>query len=510
MNLNYILIWIVGVSAAVVLVRMARMSARLHRGWIVVNSALLALLGAGLLWFPEQAGYAAGAAWLAFVLGPSLGARVTWRWAMQQRYAAAWRLAVVLRWLHPFDADRHRPGLLRAMRLAQRGETEEALKILRRLVACGGPAGRAAAAQTYRITGRWEELVEWVNGSVGPTGLLRDVGVLLSYVRALGETGDLERMQWVYAQYGGALERADHRPSRDLCRMMMLAFCGQTAAVERLLSESLDWLPVTTQEFWRATAEAAAGESLESQQRLTRLLEWETDAVARAAIERRLQVPLAIGTEMLIDSDFEETTEARVGFGWRTARMTQALVAMNVAMFALEMLSGGSENESVLFQLGALSATAVAEGDWWRLLTAMFLHAGWLHLGMNMLGLLLLGPFVETNLGRLKFMATYLFSGLASMGFVVALVHWRLTQDDLLVGASGGIMGLIGATAIILLRNWRAGRSRVALQRLQRVALAIALQVVFDLVTPQVSMAAHTSGVVAGCVVALLLTLEDT
>jgi len=509
MNLNYILIWMVGVSAAVVLVRVARMSARLYRGWIVVNGALLALLGAGLLWFPELAGYAAGAAWLVFVLAPSLGTRLAWRWAMQQRYAAAWRLAVVLRCLHPFDADRHRPGLLRAMRLAQRGESEEALKILRRLVACGGVAGRAAAAQMYRMTGRWEELVEWVNGSTGPTGLLRDVGVLLSYMRALGETGDLERMQWVYAQYGGALERSDHRRSRDFCRMMMLAFCGQTVAVEQLLSESLDWLPVTAQEFWRATAEAAAGETQKSQQRLTRLLEWETDAVARAAIERRLHVPLAIGTETMGDFVLEEAPEARPAFGWRTAYMTQALVAMNVAMFALEMLAGGSENESVLFDLGALSATAVAAGDWWRLLAAMFLHAGWLHLAMNMLGLLLLGPFVETSLGRLKFVFTYLLSGLASMAFVVAMARWRLMPDDLLVGASGSIMGLIGATAIVLLRSWRTGRSRVALQRLQRVALAVGLQVVFDLVTPQVSMAAHTSGVVAGCVVALLLTLED-
>jgi rhomboid protease GluP len=128
---------------------------------------------------------------------------------------------------------------------------------------------------------------------------------------------------------------------------------------------------------------------------------------------------------------------------------------------------------------------------------------------MNMLGLLLLGPFVETSLGRLRFVATYLFSGLASMAFVVALAHWRFMADDLLVGASGSIMGLIGATAIVLLRRWRSAGSHVARQRFRRVALAIGLQIVFDLVTPQVSMAAHTSGVVAGCVVALLLTVEN-
>lgn len=509
MDLNYILIWMVGISAAAVLVRVARMSARLYLGWIIVNGALLALLGAGLFFFPKSVGYAVGAAWLLFVLVPSLGTRVAWRWAMQQRYAAAWRLALVLRWLHPFDTERHKPELLRAMWLAQQGQIEEAVEILRQLVPSGGMTGRVAAAQMYRLTGRWEELVEWVNSSVGPTGLLRDVGVLLSYVRALGETGDLTHMLLVYAQYGGALERSGHQPSRDLCRMIMLAFCGRTEAVERLLSESLDWLPVTAQEFWRATAEGAAGETVKAQQRLTRLLEWETDAVARAAIERRLSAPVKIATEMMIDPGLEEATESRPVSGWRTAYATQVLVAMNVAMFVLETMAGGSENEAVLMKLGALSASAVAAGDWWRLLAAMSLHYGWLHLAMNMLGLLLLGPFVETSLGRVKFVAVYLFSGLASMAFVVAMAHWRLIEDDLLVGASGSIMGLIGATAIVWLRSWRAGRSRVALQRLRRVALVIGLQMVFDLVTPQVSMAAHTSGVVAGCIMALLLTAGD-
>ncbi len=505
MNLNYILIWMVGISATVVLVRLARISVQLYRGWIIVNSALLVLLGAGLLFFPGTAGYAAGGAWVLFVQLPSLGERVVWRWAVKQRYIAAWRLAMLLRWLHPFDAARHRPALLQAMRLGQLGRMEDAVRILRRLVAHGGNVGDAAAVQMYQMTGRWEELVN----SVRPTGLLRNAGVLLSYLRALGETGDLNRMLWVYEQYGGALERSFHRQNHQLCRMMMLSFCGRTASVERLMSESLDWLPVTVQEFWRATADAAAGEVERAQVRLVRLLEWETDAVARAAIERRLAVPVKIATETIVEPYLAEATESEPAFSWRTAYVTQVLVAMNVAMFALETLAGGNENEAVLMKLGALSASVVAEGDWWRLLAAMFLHYGWLHLAMNMLGLLLLGPFVESSLGRVRFVATYLFSGLASMLFVVAMAHWRLAEDDLLVGASGSIMGLIGATAIVWLLDWRVGRSRVALQRLQWVALAIGLQVVFDLLTPQVSMAAHTSGVVAGCIVALLLSRKD-
>ncbi len=506
MDLNYILIWAVAFSAGMVLVRAIRTKALAYRGWVIVNGGILVLLAAGLMLFPSLAGIVSGIAWMVFVLLPLLGSRLVWRWAMAQRYSAAWRLAMALAWLHPFEPDRHRPQLLRAMWLAQRGESEEAMHILQRLAAFGGLTGRAAAAQMYRINGRWEELVDWVNSSVGMTGLLRDVGLLLSYLRALGETGDLQRMLWVYAQCGGALEQSGHQPSRDYARMMVLAFCGRTTAVERLLSESLDWLPVTAQEFWRATAETAAGQTEKARQRLTRLLEWETDAVAQAAIARRLAFPLPVASETDIVPFLEEQTEPRPQFRWRAAHATQILIGINVVMFLLETLAGGSTDEHVLYEMGAVSATAVFNGDAWRLLAAMFLHCGWLHLVMNMLGLLLLGPFVEVTLGRLKFMAVYLFSGVASMGFVVVLSWERVIQDDLLVGASGSIMGLVGAMAIIWLRTWRVARSRLALQRLQRVALVIGLQVLFDLMTPQVSMAAHASGVVAGSLAAFLLT----
>ncbi|MCX7886447.1 MAG: rhomboid family intramembrane serine protease [Verrucomicrobiae bacterium] len=506
MELNYVLIWVVGVSVIMALARLQRADRERCRGWIWVHAALLGLLGAGLLWFPGLAGYVAMTAWLVWVLVPSQGLRLLWRWTLQRRYRAAGRLAELLRWLHPFDTYRHRPLLLRAMWLAQSGETAAALNMLRRLVVAGGAVGWAAAAQMYRIAHRWKELAEWIQSSPTPTRLLRDPGLLLLYLRALGETGDLDRMQWAYAQYGGALEGAGHRSSRDFARMMMLAFFGRVGAVEQLLSDSLDWLPVATQEFWRATAEAAAGERQRAQQRLTRLLEWETDAVSLADIQQRLQTPLPLGTEKFLHliTCLEQPPAPQ---NWRGAKLTVCLVALNVAMFLVETAAGGSRDEAVLFRLGALSAQAVAAGEWWRLLAAMFLHYGWLHLAMNMLGLVLLGPFVEMSLGRLRFAFTYLGSGLASMGAVLWLMRTGWLADDLLVGASGSIMGLVGATAIVLVRHWQAG-SQLAFRRLQRVVLAVALQAIFDLVTPQVSMAAHTSGVLAGGLIAFLLTLE--
>jgi rhomboid protease GluP len=513
MDLNYILIWMTGISCSVSLARVLRNPSQTHRAWIIVFATVLFVLGAGLVYFPTTAGYVAGAEWVALVLTPLFGARLVMWYSLRQQYTRAWRLAAVLRCLHPFDENWNRARLLHAVALAQKGRHAHAENILKQLSEHGGSTGRAAIAQLHRLTGRWEELSDWMSGSVGTTTLAHDPSLLLLYVRALGESGDLERMLWAYSQLGGVWERDHQHASHNLCRMFVLAFCGRITAVQKLTTGQLSWLPAGTREFWIATAEAASGETDAARQRLHRALTTETDALTRAGIERRLTVPVKLVAEApplfgLDALECDDTATQSVP-GWRTAYVTLSLIGVNIALFGAETFMGGSENETTLATLGALSAEAVANGEYWRMLAAMFLHCGPLHLFMNMMGLFLLGPFVEETMGRWKYTVAYFGSGLFSMGFVVMMARWHWIQDDLLVGASGSIMGLIGATAIVLLRNWRADRSRVALQRLQRVALAIGLQVVFDLVTPQVSMAAHTSGVLAGAALTFLLALRE-
>src|SRR5262249_57826104 len=96
----------------------------------------------------------------------------------------------------------------------------------------------------------------------------------------------------------------------------------------------------------------------------------------------------------------------------------------------------------------ALYGPAVANGDWWRLITAAFLHANILHLGLNMLALVWLGGPVERYLGHLQYLALYLVSGLAgSAGALLA------APTSPTVGASGAIFGLLGAMLVI---QWQA------------------------------------------------------
>ncbi len=132
---------------------------------------------------------------------------------------------------------------------------------------------------------------------------------------------------------------------------------------------------------------------------------------------------------------------------------TSTLVAANIALYAITWyltqaaasseLSpapawGGIRGE-VLVRLGAKYGPLIFAGQWWRLVTAMFLHAGLLHIGMNLWCLFDLGPAVESLFSTAKFIVLYLATGVA--GFLLSL-GW--SPFGVSIGASGAILGLIG------------------------------------------------------------------
>jgi len=187
----------------------------------------------------------------------------------------------------------------------------------------------------------------------------------------------------------------------------------------------------------------------------------------------------------------------------RSAPAVFVLILVNVLVFLYEISAGGWNDPEVLHRIGAVELDAVvAQGEYWRLGTALFLHAGFLHLAFNLFGLYVLGPPLERSIGTIRFLACYLVSGLASSAGVVALTEIGLVQVGQLVGASGCIMGVVGAWAGFLLRHHHAPFAK---QRLANIGLIVVIQIAFDLSTPQVSMAAHMCGLVAGFFLGLIL-----
>ncbi len=123
----------------------------------------------------------------------------------------------------------------------------------------------------------------------------------------------------------------------------------------------------------------------------------------------------------------------------------------------------------------------VADGAVWELLTSMFTHVAVLHVGFNMLALYFLGPQLEMVLGRARFLAVYLLSGLA--GGVMVL--WLAGPYTSVIGASGSIFGLLGALVVVFVRR------RLPLNGLM---FWIGLNAVFTLIGPNISWQAHLGG----------------
>lgn len=182
----------------------------------------------------------------------------------------------------------------------------------------------------------------------------------------------------------------------------------------------------------------------------------------------------------------------------RRAYVTWVVIAANCAAFLFVVgvaraLHGF--DTPTLARLGALSASNVAAGEWWRLINSMFLHGGLVHLGLNMLAFLQVGLIVERLYGSAAFGAIYLLSGIAGG---CASVYWR--QDIVSVGASGAVFGVYAALLAYLVLQ----RGSVPLAVLRRLAIGALVFVVYSLASgigaSNVDNAAHVGGLVAGLV----------
>jgi membrane associated rhomboid family serine protease len=197
------------------------------------------------------------------------------------------------------------------------------------------------------------------------------------------------------------------------------------------------------------------------------------------------------------------------------AYVTQALIAVNTIMLLFSALSAGSAGFSKalfsgglvgsstplmdqlalhganLYNNGFIEKAGVSDGQYYRLITSMFMHYGLIHLFLNMLALYQLGRIVESALGPARFAAVYLLSGLCGS---VAVYMFSPYGDT--AGASGAVFGIFGALFVILKR---LGQSTAA------VVPIIVLNVIFTLTIPQISVAGHFGGLIGGALITAAL-----
>jgi membrane associated rhomboid family serine protease len=189
----------------------------------------------------------------------------------------------------------------------------------------------------------------------------------------------------------------------------------------------------------------------------------------------------------------------------RRASVTTALLVLIGAVFLLEIVNGGPGSLMTgpsglkLIDLGASVALAqlpngdvvgIATGQYWRLVSAMFLHAGLLHIAFNAYALWIFGSVVEQELGRLRFLLIYFATGI-----VASAASYAFGPNAVGVGASGAIFGIFGA---FVTYNYRRRHLAIAAARLRSAVTIVVINMVLALSIQGIDWRAHVGGFLAG------------
>lgn len=408
---------------------------------------------------------------------------------------------------------------LRALRFLQYGELEKASRwagvrglFNRRWadlstvwsLAADHYAGRPAPAQIA--------LAEWTAHGDSGSMLRRDglsmllgawdglcYSSVLDYrVRALCESGSVSEAALEFAAAWQGHSGVRRTLALRRAALPLLAFTGRVAATRQLTD--LMGIPEPTKAYWVYTSRLTSGDHVDPVPRTSQpgfLAErWQRRVLNPPATAR-----LERSTEAILDeviAEIECAVQLRPSPFW-TYPVVTTMLGVCVCGFVLQLLRGGVHDTMTALSLGALLAEGQFPAEPWRLVAYAFIHFGPLHLGTNMGVLAMVGPVVARHYGQIGFLIITL------MGIVIAgLSISFLGEPGVTVGASGGTMALVGALMLYVLGAPEVRRSRWGRFVGMCLVALIALEVVADLVVPEISFAGHAGGFLGGLIMGAL------
>jgi len=184
----------------------------------------------------------------------------------------------------------------------------------------------------------------------------------------------------------------------------------------------------------------------------------------------------------------------------RRTPMTKAFLAINIIVFLLMAFAGGSTNQTTLMAFGVKSNAEIAQGQWWRFITPIFIHIGLLHLLFNSYALWIVGPQVEKLYGSASFVVLYVLTGIVGVAG-----SYFYHPNSISAGASGAIFGLFGVLLVFGLRYRDAIPHDFKRAVGTGVLPVIVINLIIGFTIPAIDNSAHIGGLLAGAVLALLV-----
>lgn len=179
--------------------------------------------------------------------------------------------------------------------------------------------------------------------------------------------------------------------------------------------------------------------------------------------------------------------------------MTYGLLGIMVIVYLLMTVSGGTESTVTLLKFGAKFNPLIRAGEYWRLITPIFIHIGFTHILMNGITLYFIGQYVESLFGHWRFLGIFLVSGIA--GNLASFAF----SASLSAGASTAIFGLFGA---FMMLGESFSRNQVIVSMARTFLLFIVLNIATDIFVSGIDIAGHLGGLVGGFLVAYVVGVE--
>ncbi|CAN5184858.1 hypothetical protein BH10CYA1_BH10CYA1_41000 [soil metagenome] len=380
--------------------------------------------------------------------------------------------------------------------------------------------------ESYRLTGNvilwnWQYIVDQYELQK-QAGAKISSGLQISASRAYGELGDIESS-------AKCLEESKLEESRSSVRGVALSlmpyFClsGDRRRVDEimtLIATGNQSLPEYARQYWMGRCLIASGDQTEAREVLKNAIECaKSEATNLSAWQSRINSQVkAIDTFIPTPERWKPQNE-RVWRIFQRISFIQDIIAPNkhsyvvaglciiitlaylVSDFHTYLPSAESEKLSLdIFRFGVLDPKSVLSGQYWRLLTCLFLHKNLAHCFVNVLGLYWFGRIAQNIFGTPRFLAIYFISGMLS-----GIAHTLFAPDTLAVGASGAVMGIFGAVAAGIFRMKGYLPDKVWRVELYWLAALAVVSIISDQIIPQVAVFAHMGGMVAGLVFGLIV-----